>query len=92
MTTLQSMQGIFKANFGLAPDVLQRDAVLAELEIDSLAMIEVMFAIEDEFKIVVPQDNAEWRGEAKTFGDLVDFVDRLVAEQRPATAGGEAAA
>jgi acyl carrier protein len=69
MTTLQSMQGIFKANFDFAPDVLQREAVLEDLEIDSLSMIEVLFAVEDEFKIVVPHEPAAWRGQTRTFGD-----------------------
>ncbi len=89
MTTLQSMQGIFKANFDLAPEVLQREAVLEDLEIDSLSMIEVLFAVEDEFKIVVPHESAALRGQTKTFGDLVDYVDKLIAAQRPAMAGGE---
>jgi acyl carrier protein len=89
MTTLQSMQGIFKANFDLAPELLQRDAVLENLEIDSLSMIEVLFAVEDEFKIVVPHEPAAWRGETRTFGDLVDYVDKLIAAQHPAMAGGE---
>jgi len=84
MTTLQSMQGIFKANFDLAPEVLLPEAVLEDLEIDSLSMIEVLFAVEDEFKIVVPHEPAAWRGEMRTFGDLVDYVDKLVAAQRPA--------
>lgn len=89
MTTLQTMQGIFKANFNLEPGILQREAVLEDLEIDSLSMIEVLFAVEDEFKIVVPQDPAAWRGETRTFGDLVDYVDKLIAEQHPALADGE---
>ena len=89
MTTLQSMQDIFKANFDLAPEVLQRDAVLEDLEIDSLAMIDVLFAVEDEFKIVVPQEPSAWRGQTRTLGDLVDYVDKLIAAQHPAMAGGE---
>jgi acyl carrier protein len=92
MTTLQSMQGIFKAKFHLAPEVLQREAVLEALEIDSLSMIEVLFDVEDEFKIVVPQDPAAWQGRTKTFGELVDYVDKLIAAQHPAVAGGEAPA
>ena len=89
MTTMQTMQGIFKANFDLAPEVLQRDAVLDDLEIDSLSMIEVLFAVEDEFAIAVPQEPAAWRGQTRTFGDLVDYVDKLIAAQHPAMAGGE---
>jgi acyl carrier protein len=89
MTTLQSMQGIFKANFDLAPELLQREAVLEDLEIDSLSMIEVLFAVEDEFKIVVPEEPAAWRAQTRTFGDLVDYVDKLIAAQHAAVAGAE---
>lgn len=89
MTTLQTMQGIFKTNFKLEPESLQREAVLEDLEIDSLSMIEVLFVVEDEFKIVIPQDPAAWRGETRTFGDLVDYVDKLIAAQHPAMTGGE---
>lgn len=92
MTTLQSLQAIFKANFDLAPEVLQPDARLEDLEIDSLSMIEVLFAVEDEFKITVPPEPAAWRSQMITLGDLVAYVDKLIAEQHPAMAAGEAAA
>ena len=36
MTTLQCVQGILQANFELAPEVLQPDAKLEDLAIDSL--------------------------------------------------------
>ena len=92
MTTLQSLQAILKDNFDLAPEVLQPDAKLEDLEIDSLSMIEVLFAVEDEFKITVPPEPAAWRSQMITVGDLVAYVDRLIAEQHPAIAAGEAAA
>ena len=92
MTRLQSMQRIFEVNFDLAPEVLQRDAVLEDLAIDSLSMIEVLFAVEDEFKITVPSEPAAWRSQMTTVGDLVAYVDKLVAEQHPAMAAGAAAA
>ena len=91
MTTLQSLHAIFKANFGLAPEVLQREANLDDLQIDSLSMIEVLFAVEDEFKITVPAEHATWRSQIKTLGDLVDYVDKLIAEQLPAGVASEAA-
>lgn len=91
MTTLQSVQALLKANFDLAPDVLQPEAKLEDLAIDSLAVIEVLFAIEDEFRITVPSEPAALQGQIKTVGDLVAYVDKLVDEQHPATAGREAA-
>ena len=91
MTTLQSMQAILKANFDLAPEVLQSSARLDELAIDSLSVIEVMFAVEDKFKVIVPSKNMRLLAEIKTIRDLVAYVDALIAEQHPALAGGAAA-
>ena len=92
MTTLQSVQAILQANFDLAPEVLQPDAKLEDLAIDSLSVIEVLFAVEDEFKITVPSESrAARRTQMKTVGDLVAYVDKLIAEQHPAMAGGAVA-
>ena len=91
MTTLQSVQGILKKNFDLAPDVLQPEAKLDDLAIDSLAVIEVMFEVEEEFKITVPSEPAAMQSRIKTLGDLVAYIDQLIAEQRPTGAAGEAA-
>ena len=87
MTTLQSMQAILKANFDLAPEVLQPSAKLEDLAIDSLSVIEVMFAVEDAFKVAVPSKSMKLQAEIRTIGDLVAFVDQLIAEQHPAIAG-----
>jgi len=91
MTTLESVQAILKANYDLSVDVVQPEARLEDLAIDSLAVIEVMFAVEDEFKVTVPSEPAALQEQMKTVGDLVAYIDRLVAEQRPLRAGGEAA-
>lgn len=91
MTTLETVQGILKTNFDLSSDVVQPQARLEDLAIDSLAVIEVMFAVEDEFKVTVPSEPAALQEQMKTVGDLVAYIDRLVAEQRAHRAGGEAA-
>jgi acyl carrier protein len=87
MTTLQSMQALLKANFDLSPDVLGPTAMLEDLAIDSLAVIELMFDIEDKFNITVPSDPTAMPGQIKTVGDLVALVDRLIDEQSSAPAG-----
>jgi acyl carrier protein len=88
MTTLQSVQAILQTQFNLAPEVLQPEATLKDLAIDSLAVIEVLFAIEYEFKITVPLDLAELQTQIETIGDLAVHVDKLVAEQHPSRVGG----
>ena len=89
MTTLQSVQALLKANFDLAPETLQPEAKLADLAIDSLAVIEVLFAVEDAFKVTVPSEPAPLHTQMTTVGDLVAYVEKLIAEQHPAMAGGE---
>lgn len=89
MTTLESVQAILKANFDLSSVVVQPEARLEDLAIDSLAVIEVMFAVEDEFKVTVPSEPAAVQEQMKTVGDLVAYIDRLVAAQRPQREGGE---
>ncbi len=84
MSTLDAIREILKANFDIAPDALQPEAKLDDLEIDSLAVIEVMFAVEDKFHITVPSEPASIQGQLKTVGDLVAYIDRLIAEQQPA--------
>jgi acyl carrier protein len=54
-------------------------------------VIEVLFAVEDEFKIKVPSEPVGSQTEIKTVGDLVAYVDKLIDEQYPAMAGREAA-
>ena len=56
-------------------DKLVRDTPLADLGIDSLDALTILFAIEEEFRISIPDDKA--RG-MKTFGDMVTIVEELV--------------
>ena len=49
---------------------------LADAGIDSLDALTILFAIEEHFKISIPDDRAR---SMKTFGDMVDAVETLVA-------------
>ena len=80
-STFERLQRILASEFEVATDVITPTARLDSLGIDSLAVIEVIFRLEDEFKISFPDDP----GELPTIGDLVSAIDHLVA-QRPAQA------
>lgn len=59
------------------PERVTLDARFAEdLEADSLALVELVMAFEDEFNITVPEDEL---GAVKTVGDAVDMVARHTA-------------
>ena len=55
---------------------LSADTPLAEAGIDSLDALTILFAIEEEFHISVPDDKAR---AMKTFGDMIDIVEGLTA-------------
>ena len=59
----------------LPADTLKRETALADAGIDSLDALTILFAIEETFKISVPDDRAR---AMKTFGDMVDAVVALL--------------
>ena len=81
MSTLERLQALLGKDFDIPVEKLERDARLEDLEIDSLRMIEILFSVEDAFKITVPGEQAELKARLYTFGDLVDYIDSLVAQK-----------
>ncbi|OIR16063.1 acyl carrier protein [mine drainage metagenome] len=64
--------------FDLKLEDLTPDATLEGLGLDSLSVIEFTFNLEDELKITMPEE----RVELKTLQDVVNLVDKIVAEQK----------
>ncbi len=63
---------------------LKRDTRLSELDLQSIDIVELIFAIEDKFDISVPYSPSDMNSAGisfETIGDLVDAVERLTAEQ-----------
>ena len=63
---------------------LNRDTRLSELNLESIDIIELIFAIEDKFDIEVPYSPNDLNASGISFesvGDLVGAVERLAAEQ-----------
>jgi acyl carrier protein len=60
----------------LDPSAITPDSTFAELKIDSLDGINILFALEEEFKISIPDDAAR---EITSVRQAVDGVARLMA-------------
>jgi acyl carrier protein len=60
---------------------LQRDAKLADLEIESLDVVEIIFAVEEKFDIHVPYNANDQEMEFETVGDVIDAVQKLIDEK-----------
>jgi acyl carrier protein len=86
MNTLEKLSALLARDFDLKPEALRADATLESLEIDSLRMIEILFCVEDEFKIAVPAEHAELKARLNTLGDLATYIDSLLAEPPRASA------
>lgn len=75
--TFEQLRAILVRDYKLAPDALTLDAPLEGLGIDSLGVAELLFNVEDEFKITLPPESVV----LPTIGDVVGFIDALIAAQ-----------
>ena len=76
-TTFVRLSAILTKDYKLAPDRLALDAPLEGLGIDSLGTVELLWHIEDAFRIKLPPEPVE----LLTLGDVVHYIDELVAGQ-----------
>ncbi|MBC28052.1 MAG: acyl carrier protein [Rhodospirillaceae bacterium] len=60
---------------------LVRDARLDDLEIESLDIVEIIFAIEEKFDIQIPYNANDAEMEFETVGQVVDAVQKVIEEQ-----------
>ena len=79
-TTFEALRAILANDYKLEPETLTLDSPLEELGIDSLGVLELLFNIEQEFKITLPPDAVP----LPTLGDVVRYIDRLIAAQHGA--------
>ncbi|MGZ8255110.1 MAG: acyl carrier protein [Burkholderiaceae bacterium] len=81
-STFERLSAILMKDYKLSPDRLTLDAPLEALGIDSLGTVELLWSIEDAFKIKLPSDPVN----LPTLGDVVSFIDDLVLRQSVAAA------
>lgn len=73
-TTLVRLSAILVKDYMIPPESLKLDAPLEALGIDSLGMAELLFHLEDEFKISLTQESVT----LQTVGDVVSYIDTLL--------------
>ena len=82
-TTFERLRAILVKDYKLEPEKLTLDAPLEGLGIDSLGVAELLFNVEDEFRITLPPEPVQ----LPTIGDVVRYIDELLAAQHGAPAG-----
>ncbi len=77
MSSLEALQGLIRDKYGLDPATLDAQASLREQGLDSLAMAEFAFEVEDRFGITLPAESVE----LDTLAGLALCVDELRAKR-----------
>jgi acyl carrier protein len=86
--TFERLCAILVNDNKLAPDKLTLDAPLDSLGIDSLGLVELLWNVEDVFKIKLPSEPVD----LLTLADVVRYIDERVAGQGMALASAPSVA
>lgn len=73
MDTLKALQDLIQEKFDIDPATLDPHASMLDHGLDSLALVEFLFEIEDRFQVAVPDQD---KG-VNTLAGLADLIDRL---------------
>jgi len=70
----------------ISPEKVTIDSSFQELGIDSMDGINILFALENEFDITIPDEQAK---QIHSIREMVEGIQKLVAEKSPAQAQGQ---
>lgn len=74
--TIDKVKEMLSNQLNIEVDKINENSKIVEdLGADSLDMIEMLMALEEEFNISVPDDKAE---DLKTVGDISKFIDETI--------------
>jgi acyl carrier protein len=73
MNTLEELKQLIHTTFGIDITMLKPDAPLADYGLDSLSQAELVFTIEDHFKLDFPES----RTNVNTLAGLAALIDEL---------------
>jgi acyl carrier protein len=69
---LDRLRKLVSERLGVDPTTLQADSRLADIGIDSFALIELVFVAEEEFKVSIPFDGLA----VASVADVLDVIER----------------
>lgn len=76
-TTYERLRAILVKDYKLDADQVTLDAPLESLGVDSLGLADLLFTVEDQFLIILPDEQVD----LPTLGDVVNLIDGLIAAQ-----------
>jgi acyl carrier protein len=84
--TFDAVADVLVREFHAAQDKVKPETSLQALGLDSLTLMEFVFAIEDLFELRIPEDRLDPRQSGLTLADLCAALDEATARSRPLSA------
>ena len=79
MATLEKVVNIVADQLGVKEQEVKPEArFIEDLGADSLDTVELVMALEEEFGIEIPDEDAE---KAKTVGDVIAYIDKKLKDE-----------
>lgn len=78
MKSIELIRNFLDARQGIESAKIVPETLLADLGVDSLMMLELIFEFEDQFGITLPEDLKS----PQTVGEMVALMDGLIASQK----------
>ncbi|NMR89763.1 acyl carrier protein [Soehngenia saccharolytica] len=73
----EKVKHIIADQLGVEEDeITMQTSMMGDLQADSLDAVEIMMALEDEFEIEIPDEDAE---NFKNIGDIVKYIEGKIA-------------
>lgn len=73
--SFEKVQKQIASQLNVKPETVKLETdIIKDLKADSLDVVEMIMALEEEFKITIPEDKVT---QLKTVGDIVSFIDSV---------------
>ena len=72
MNNLEKLSTIIADQLGIDESAITEDTTLEDLGADSLALVELVMSVEEEFDIQIEDEDME---KFKTVGDVLDYIE-----------------
>ncbi len=79
LATFAAISSVLTDQFKVETDTVRPEATLEELGLDSLALMEFVFAVEDRFDVRIPEERLDPRQAGITLEHLASLIDEAVA-------------
>ncbi len=70
----EKVQEVIAEQTGIDKSQITMESTFDELNIDSLDMVELVMALEEEYNVEIDEDAAD---KIKTIGDVVDYISKI---------------